>query len=100
MSNYLDLGLIPSFEAMQKAQSMETHHIEPPKTIYEKTLTQALFPHYSPKTLLSNCPKKYEATPQAPTNNWKFPLKPTKCLDAPEISDDFYRNNLDWGKYF
>jgi WD40 repeat protein len=100
MSNYTDLRLTPSLEAMVKAQSMETHHIDPPQTAYEKTLVQTFFPHYSPKTLISNSPKKYEVTPQAPTNNWKFPSKSSKCLDVPGISDDFYQNNLDWGKYF
>ncbi len=97
----VDRRSIPSYEAMQRANSIATHAIPPPETAYEKMLMNSIFPHYSPKTLLTSVPKKQQFTQPAQTQkNWKFPLEPSLSLGAPQFQDDFYHNNLDWGKYF
>ncbi len=95
-----DDRFIPSRGAMYQAKSMDTFELDSPKTLYQKTCIQQLYPHYSERTLLYSQPKKYEFDHQIPKPRWQFPQKAERVLDAPGVCHDFYRNNLDWGKQF
>jgi hypothetical protein len=92
---------IPLRSAMGKARSAETYTVQPPQTAYQQQIMQALNPYYTPKTLLYRQPQEYKPDFRDKFPGlWKFPAKADKILDAPDISRDFYHNNIDWGPVF
>ena len=96
-TQYSDVRFIPSQEAMKKSCSL----IPPPQSNYQKKLVQALVPNYSEKTLHFSPPKKYEPkmdTPKPP--KWEYPLKSNTTFNIKNFYNDYYTNNLDWGKRF
>lgn len=91
---------IPSRRAMEMAGSGTfgaTYSMKPPETLYEKWLAEALFPYYTPRTLLYAAPHRYTFAAKAEMVKWSFPRHKERVLDAPNVCDDFYRRNLDWG---
>lgn len=89
---------IPSRSAMKKAMSQETYNCSHPETLYEKALISQLYPFYSEKTLLSRDPKPFSVTMPQMKRHWEFPKRESRVLDLPEHVNNFYFNNLDWGK--
>ncbi len=93
-----DDRFIPLRAAMDRAKSVETFEMDAPKTLYQKNCVQQIFPYYSERVLLYSQPKKYEFEHQTSKLRWRFPEKEERILDARGAGDNFYMNNLDWGK--
>lgn len=55
---------------------------------------KAFFKYREPKEKKNSLPKKKKK--ERTKRRFSIPDKPFKVLDAPEMSDDFYRNILDW----
>lgn len=94
---------LPSRKAMQSSHIFETYPLSPPKTYYEQALAQTLFPNYSSKTLHYNPPKKYIPIPEPkpqPIQPKKVEIVPFKTHYLSQFEDNYYSNNLDWGKQF
>ena len=89
---------IPSREAMKKS-SLNTYQLPPPQSPYEQRLITALVPKYSEKTFHYHPPKEYTPkcnAPEAP--KWEYTIDPVKTLRILDFHNNFYTNNLDWGK--
>lgn len=90
---------LPSRQAMNRAQILDTHSLQTPKTAYAQALMQAIAPYYSSKTLLNQPPRLFQ-TAQEPKPVWKIPAKPSIIYDAPlgKSLSDFYHHPLDWNR--
>jgi WD40 repeat protein len=89
---------IPSRSAIEQSMSFETYSMKSPKTFYENTLVEQVFPFYSQqKTLLSQAPKSFTVSLPPPKESLSVPQKAFKILEAPYVINDFYYNSLDWG---
>ena len=89
---------IPSRSAMEKAESYQTYSISLGVTPYSQELTKHFFPNYSPRTLLTRNPNQF--TPAVEKIAWDLPQKSIRMLATPELNNNFYCNNLDWGNDF
>ncbi len=88
---------IPSREAMNMAQSVETYSLNAPKTKRKAELLSSLIPFYNPQTLLNNLPKRYQiinTNTTAPLSKaeYDFPVTPNRTFSAEDVS------LIDWGK--
>ncbi len=92
---------MPSREAMIMAGSIETFGMDIPETPYQKQLVQTFYPHYSPKTLHYTAPQKNEL-PKQPISTIKTDsgYRSYQVLDLPDFGNEYYQQNLDWGKQF
>src|SRR5581483_3993353 len=88
---------IPSSKAMRDSHAYETYRMAPPQTDYQKAIARTLFPNYSPKTLHYNRPNEYTFQSEKPKWGTVFCFK---VFQLPGFEDNFYTNNLDWGKQF
>lgn len=87
---------ILSRETMRKCDTIATYSLKRPRNSYQEALMEAVFPSFSEKTLRNGPVKKFKPLIQA--QKWNFPQYANSVLDAPGLLNDFYSNNLHWGK--